>query len=557
MGVKRWLVGLVAAGSMLGLAGVSVAPAVAGELAHERLAGPSGVETSLAVAKHTWGTDWKVVYVASNRNPVDALPAATIGDGPVVLTDGKGLNLGGVKPGKIMILGGIGAVPQVIEDQAKASGAEVVRLAGADRNATAVAIAKQWVKVNGTPKNVYVTKNVGSGSPDAVAASVLRDGPILTFTSDASAAALPGVVSELKAPKVTALGGGAVVSDSVLNTAAGGKATARLAGVNRYETAFTIAKYAKAQKSGSVVYLASGTALKDAMVAGAAKDGVILLSPANGEGVKAKADALGASKLMIIGGTGVMPDTTVQAATTGIIPKAKSAADMSIDEMRAQLKPLNLDDYKIIYTDSASGKQESSVMAFSPADTKGNRVRLVEMDEGPTFYPVLLRTLKATKEQANQILAKYPYHYDNPLVPREERALLHSVEEAEAKGLRFIGWVGTLEPLSDYPYSLVETFGFSYDDFYLCDRSDGQNVIDADSRQMHSDCSTIKTLPEGVIVEKHKDGQPNVVCGISGGAMKCFEEIFDFDENISKGYEESGVFYYDRETTASNILGLS
>ena len=76
--------GLVAAGSMLGLAGVSVVPAVAGELAHERLAGPSGVETSLAVAKHTWGTDWKVVYVASNRNPVDALPAATIGDGPVV-----------------------------------------------------------------------------------------------------------------------------------------------------------------------------------------------------------------------------------------------------------------------------------------------------------------------------------------------------------------------------------------------------------------------------------------------------------------------------------------
>lgn len=334
MGMKRWLVGLVAAGSVFGLAGVSAVPAVAGGLAHERLAGPSGVETSLAVAKHTWGSTWPVVYVASNRNPVDALPAATIGDGPVVLTDGKSLNLGGVKPGKIVLLGGVGAVPQAIEDQAKATGAEVVRLAGADRNATAVAIAKQWVKVNGTPKNVYVTKNTGSGSPDAVAASVLRDGPILTFTNDASAAALPGVVSELKAGKVTALGGGAVVPDTILNTAAGGKATARLAGANRYETAFTIAKYGKVQKSGSVVYLASGTGLKDAMVAGAAKDGVILLSPSNGEGVKAKADALGASKLMIIGGTGVMPDTTVQAAATGIIPKPK-LKDMTLAEMRA------------------------------------------------------------------------------------------------------------------------------------------------------------------------------------------------------------------------------
>ncbi|MBB5847205.1 putative cell wall-binding protein [Mobiluncus mulieris] len=144
MGVKRWLVGLVAAGSMLGLAGVSAVPAVAGGLAHERLAGSSGVETSSGGGEALRGeAPWPVVYVASNRNPVDALPAATIGDGPVVLTDGKGLNLGGVKPGKIVLLGGVGAVPQAIEDQAKATGVEVVRLAGADRNATAVAIAKQ------------------------------------------------------------------------------------------------------------------------------------------------------------------------------------------------------------------------------------------------------------------------------------------------------------------------------------------------------------------------------------------------------------------------------
>lgn len=369
MGVKRWLVGLVAAGSMLGLAGVSVAPAVAGELAHERLAGPSGVETSLAVAKHTWGTTWPVVYVASNRNPVDALPAATIGDGPVVLTDGKSLNLGGVKPGKIMILGGIGAVPQAIEDQAKASGVEVVRLAGADRNATAVAIAKQWVKVNGTPKNVYVTKNVGSGSPDAVAASVLRDGPILTFTSDASAAVLPGVVSELKAGKVTALGGTAVVPDSVLNTAAGGKQVARLAGANRYETAFTIAKYAKAQKSGSVVYLASGTALKDAMVAGAAKDGVILLSPANGEGVKAKADALGASKLMIIGGTGVMPDATVQAATTGVVPQPAQPAQPKQQPQPSDLGPAGQEEATIL-----QGINELRVMGLAGELTRDSQL---------------------------------------------------------------------------------------------------------------------------------------------------------------------------------------
>ncbi|STY85245.1 N-acetylmuramoyl-L-alanine amidase LytC precursor [Mobiluncus mulieris] len=330
---KKLLVGVGSAALITGMGSI---PAVAGDLPYERLAGPSGVETSLAVAKHTWGDTWKVVYVASNRNPVDALPAATIGDGPVVLTDGNTLNLGGVKPSKIAILGGLGAVPQAIADQAKATGAEVVRLAGADRNATAVEIAKRWVAVNGAPKNVYVTKNVGSGSPDAVAASVLRDGPIVTFTNDASVAALAGTVADLKAEKVTALGGTGVVPDAVVKAAANGKATARLAGSNRYETAFEIAKYAKAQKSGSNVYLASGTALKDAMVAGAAKDGVILLSPANGEGVKSKADVLGAAKLIVTGGTGVMPDSTVTAAATGVIPQPAQAVQPT---QPAQPKP--------------------------------------------------------------------------------------------------------------------------------------------------------------------------------------------------------------------------
>lgn len=277
---KMLLAGVASAGLA---ASMSVFPAVAGDLPYERLADPSGVETSLAVAKHTWGTDWKVVYVASNRNPVDALSAATIGDGPVVLTDGSTLNLGGVKPGKIVLLGGTGAVPQAIEDQAKATGAEVVRLAGA----------------------------------------------------------------------------------------------------NRYETAFAIAQQAKGQKSGSNVYLASGTALKDAMVAGAAKDGVILLSPPNGEGVKAKADALGATKLVVIGGTGVMPDATVTAAATGIIPKPK-LKDMPLEQMQAAY-PLageieNLSVETIMNHEVSSESYDYCI---------GNTGASIAIPFGPSFGPII------------------------------------------------------------------------------------------------------------------------------------------------------------------------
>ncbi|WP_321075355.1 cell wall-binding repeat-containing protein [Mobiluncus sp.] len=503
MGVKRWLVGLVAAGSMLGLAGVSVAPAVAGELAHERLAGPSGVETSLAVAKHTWGTDWKVVYVASNRNPVDALPAATIGDGPVVLTDGKSLNLGGVKPGKIMILGGTGAVPQAIEDQAKGQGVEVVRLAGADRNATAVAIAKQWVKVNGTPKNVYITKNAGSGSPDAVAASVLRDGPILTFTSDASAAALPGVVSELKAGKVTALGGGAVVPDSILNTAAGGKATARLAGANRYETAFTIAKYAKAQKSGSVVYLASGTALKDAMVAGAAKDGVILLSPPNGEGVKAKADALGASKLIIIGGTGVMPDTTVQAATTGVIPK-KPLSDLTLQDIMA-MPDLNLSSLKTLKdTDIVYGDRY-----YFFDETRENLYQLsCDSRDGCTGISVIFPKGKerpVTKEQMFSI-APTPEYFKKV---QEEMQMNNKTYDKFASVL--------FAPSHLYmPWIDFYKQGFDCSNMKLSEKTGNY-------------CSAISILPDGVKI--HTDYGNGMTCGLLKNGIKCFGDRFGSDKD--------------------------
>lgn len=529
MGVKRWLVGLVAAGSMLGLAGVSVAPAVAGELAHERLAGPSGVETSLAVAKHTWGTTWPVVYVASNRNPVDALPAATIGDGPVVLTDGKSLNLGGVKPGKIVLLGGTGAVPQAIEDQAKASGVEVVRLAGADRNATAVAIAKQWVKVNGTPKNVYITKNTGSGSPDAVAASVLRDGPILTFTNDASAAALPGVVSELKAGKVTALGGTAVVPDSVLNTAAGGKATARLAGANRYETAFTIAKYAKAQKSGSVVYLASGTALKDAMVAGAAKDGVILLSPANGEGVKAKADALGASKLMIIGGTGVMPDATVQAATTGIIPR-KSLNDLTLQDVKA-MPDINFSSLQTLTDESFGGADIYSVYYF--LDEKRENLYRISVAHSGDYISMRAYFPKGkerplTKEELFSI-APTPQYFEKA----KEDMEMNRYTSDKYRGVMFAP-TGLYVPTLETQAAL-----------------DCSNMVLEKNGRKGNYCQAIAVLPDGV--KFHTNYGPGMTCGLMKNGVKCFRGDYSYTtEDKEIGWVEGQTVRVQKWTVFDN-----
>lgn len=321
--VKRGAIsGTVGALTLAMMTLVAVSESQAEGLNYERLAGPSGVETSLAVAKHTWGTNWPVVYVAANRNPVDALPAATIGDGPVVLTDGKQLNLGGVKPGHIVILGGPGAVPESIAQQARQTcGAEnVERLAGSDRNATARAIADRWFSVNGPTNRMYLTKNAGSGSPDAVAGSVLRDAPIITYTNEASISAAQQFVA-MRMPadqpagaELVALGGSGAVPDAVLQTVANGAATQRFAGANRYLTAFEIAKFAATDPARKVAYVASGTALKDAMVAGASKDGFILLTPPGGAGTFQQIVSMGANNIVFIGGEGVLPQSTVAMA---------------------------------------------------------------------------------------------------------------------------------------------------------------------------------------------------------------------------------------------------
>ena len=167
---------------------------------------------------------------------------------------------------------------------------------------------------------MYLTKNAGSGSPDAVAGSVLRDGPIITYTNEASISAAQQFVamrmpaSQPAGAHLVALGGPGAVPDAVLQTVASGAETQRFAGANRYVTAFEIAKFAASDPARKVAYVASGTALKDAMVAGASKDGFILLTPPDGGGTFQQIVSLGANKIVFIGGEGVLPESTVAMA---------------------------------------------------------------------------------------------------------------------------------------------------------------------------------------------------------------------------------------------------
>ena len=298
-----------------------------GCLAQDRLGGKNAIETSALVAARAYPEGSQNFLVASARNPVDALPAAALGWGPVLLTDGLNWDLHTLAAlNTAYIVGGPGAVPTSAEMFFDEHGIEHQRIQGANRNETAAAIADFWAYTNGKPKYVYVTHNAGAGSPDAVAASGVRNGPILTFTNPASLQAAAEKIQYLKPQSgVVVLGGTGVVSDAEAQILAGGLPWQRLGGQDRYETSWVIANWILQSKTRSHIYLASGTALKDAMVAGAFNDGVILLSPPDGSRIHDWATQINADGITVIGGLGVVSNSAANNAACGQAPGINQA----------------------------------------------------------------------------------------------------------------------------------------------------------------------------------------------------------------------------------------
>lgn len=293
-----------------------------GCLAQDRLGGQNAIETSGLVAAQAYPEGSQKFLVASARNPVDALPAAALGWGPVLLTDGLNWDLHTLATlNTAYIVGGPGAVPASAEMFFDEHGIKHQRIQGADHHQTAAAIADSWASTNGRPEYVYVTRNGGAGSPDAVAASGVRNGPILTFTTPASRQAAAAKIHSLKPRSgVVILGGAGVVSDAEAQVLAGGLPWQRLGGQDRYETSWVIANWILQSKSRSHIYLASGHALKDAMVAGAFNDGVILLTPPDGSRIFQWANEINADGITVIGGRGVVSDTAAHNAACGKTP---------------------------------------------------------------------------------------------------------------------------------------------------------------------------------------------------------------------------------------------
>lgn len=245
----------------------------------DRLAGPNRYATSANIAAEFGDVD--TVYLTSGQEFPDALTgtAPAVRDGaPVLLTKADLLPsatkaaLASLTPDQIFVVGGTGPIPDAILEEAEAlTGAEVVRISGPDRWATASALAQTRFAAEDVD-TVYVAS--GLEFADSLAAGPLAglgDDPIVLTKPGAVPSATVAALEALEPDHIVVLGGPGAISNDVVTELSGYADTIeRVNGDDRYATAAAVAERVPPSDS---TFVASGQAFPDAL-SGAALAGL-------------------------------------------------------------------------------------------------------------------------------------------------------------------------------------------------------------------------------------------------------------------------------------------
>lgn len=182
----------------------------------QRVSGPTRFETSAAISKATFPANAPVAYIANGLNFPDALSGAAAAGmlgGPVLLTSPTALpaaittELARLKPAKIFVLGGTGAVNAAVFTALDAyTTGPVERLSGASRFETSAAISAETFEP-GVPvafiANAYNFPDALSGA----AAAGVFGAPVLLSAADRISPAVQAELERLDPARVVVLGG--------------------------------------------------------------------------------------------------------------------------------------------------------------------------------------------------------------------------------------------------------------------------------------------------------------------------------------------------------------
>jgi len=306
----------------------------------ERLAGKDRIETAIEIAKEGW-TEAQSVVLADSRSFPDALtggPLAFLLDAPILLTKGDESRLRDdvkdlieeLDAKNIYILGGTAAVSAAIFDELKDSKTDdvadydVLRLGGADRYETAVAIAQKMDELRGVnPGRIFVVDGITFADALSVApvASILSAPILLTPSGKTGFVAASFAYADSCGAKTACIvGGTSAVSASVETRLTSiGYSFERASGDNRYATSAEVYKKFKGLFTGGVALLANGRNFPDALGGGAL--GAKLRAPLlliDGEAKTSSSAVAGAlvdfapDKVYILGGESAVSDMAVR-----------------------------------------------------------------------------------------------------------------------------------------------------------------------------------------------------------------------------------------------------
>lgn len=291
-----------------------------------RLAGGDRFETAAAISAVAFPRHAEAAVVVRADDFPDALagaPLATSVRGPLLLAGRDGLPVATATElqrvlaagSTVHLLGGLAALGEGVADDVAALGLRTVRHAGADRFATAAAVARAL------PPSPQAIVASGESFPDALAASApaARDGVPVLLTAGGS---LPDVTAEALSGRgveqVTLVGGSAAIGEGVERRVRELVArVARVSGPDRYATAVALREAFYVRTGG--VSLASGEAFPDALagaVLSAARAEPLLLTPA-GVVASATGDALRTQQpheITVYGGAAAVGDDVVRSA---------------------------------------------------------------------------------------------------------------------------------------------------------------------------------------------------------------------------------------------------
>lgn len=305
----RLAVAIVFIGSAI-LLGTSVARS-ADPATTERISGSARADTAAALARATTGSP-SMIYLVSSDDFADALAAgvAASHEGMVLLVHPNGVPeatavvLADHPDARLVVVGGTRRLPAGVDEEiARLSGRRPTRVAGANRYATATALAQQASPAG--VDTVWLTSGVTA--PDALsagAAAASQGGALLLTARQALPQATIDALRVLSPRRAVVVGGTAAVSDDVVGQLQSlVDEVSRIGGADRYATAAAVARAAFPQPSAALI--TTGRVWADALAAtplAASLEAPVLLVPRRCVPADAAETLAGVQRIVIAGG---------------------------------------------------------------------------------------------------------------------------------------------------------------------------------------------------------------------------------------------------------------